>query len=215
MFTTARNLDSLQPPMTRSQADRKKAALIGGRILASPTGDFGGSIGGSSGESYARLRRMDVILYSVPVFLVAIAWEWAIARRRDIGVFRFDDSVTNLAIAVFSEIAGLVVKLVKVAMYTLVFHLSVVDPLPSTWPVWCGAFLAIDFLYYWFHRLSHEWNGLWAFHVVHHQSEEYNLTVALRQSAFGGLVGWVFYVPLALIGVSPIVFITCYSINLV
>jgi len=65
---------------------------------------------------------------------------------------------------------------------------------------WIACLVGVDFLYYWFHRKSHEVNAFWAAHVVHHQSEEYNLAVALRQGAFQGAFSWVFYLPLAVIG---------------
>ena len=51
----------------------------------------------------------------------------------------------------------------------------------------------VDFFYYVFHRASHRVNLFWASHVVHHQSEEYNLSVALRQSWLEILASWVFY----------------------
>ena len=85
--------------------------------------------------------------------------------------------------------------------------------MPAAAWAWALCFLGVDFFYYWFHRLSHERNGLWATHIVHHQSEEYNLAVALRQSAFGGLFSWVFYLPLALVGFPPVMFLTCSSLN--
>ena len=78
-----------------------------------------------------------------------------------------------------------------------------------------AVFVLVDFLYYWTHRLSHRVNILWAGHVVHHSSEEYNLTVALRQSALHGLFTWVFYLPLALVGVPPRMFVTAYALNLI
>jgi hypothetical protein len=65
----------------------------------------------------------------------------------------------------------------------------------------------VDFFYYWFHRYSHEISVMWGGHIVHHQSEEYNLSVALRQSAFQSLFSWVFYLPLALVGFDPAVFL--------
>jgi hypothetical protein len=71
----------------------------------------------------------------------------------------------------------------------------------------------VDFLYYWFHRTSHEVNAFWAAHVVHHQSEEYNLAVALRQGAFQSAFSWIFYLPLALIGFPPLMFLTVSSID--
>jgi hypothetical protein len=64
----------------------------------------------------------------------------------------------------------------------------------------------IDFFYYWFHRYSHEINAFWGAHVVHHQSEDYNLSVALRQSAFQGFISSVFYLPLAIAGFDPLIF---------
>jgi alkylglycerol monooxygenase len=62
---------------------------------------------------------------------------------------------------------------------------------------WACMFVVVDFVYYWFHRLSHEVNLLWAAHSVHHSSNFYNLTTALRQSAFQGMFHWVFYLPFA------------------
>ena len=50
---------------------------------------------------------------------------------------------------------------------------------------WLVAFIGYDLIYYWNHRLNHEINCLWAGHVVHHQSEDYNLSTALRQTSGG------------------------------
>jgi hypothetical protein len=66
--------------------------------------------------------------------------------------------------------------------------------------------LLYDLCYYWLHRAGHEVAIFWAAHVVHHQSQEYNLSTALRQTASGGLLGWIFYLPLALLGVPPLLF---------
>ncbi|RYF68398.1 MAG: hypothetical protein EOO29_35255, partial [Comamonadaceae bacterium] len=63
-----------------------------------------------------------------------------------------------------------------------------------------------DFCYYWLHRMGHESAVLWAAHVVHHQSQHYNLSTALRQTSSGALLGWVFYLPMAVAGVPPLVF---------
>jgi alkylglycerol monooxygenase len=63
-----------------------------------------------------------------------------------------------------------------------------------------------DFCYYWLHRMGHESAVLWAAHVVHHQSQHYNLSTALRQTSSGALFGWLFYLPMAVAGVPPLVF---------
>lgn len=80
---------------------------------------------------------------------------------------------------------------------------------------WAVVFVLVDLAYYWSHRFAHEVNILWAGHVVHHSSEEYNLPVALRQSSLHGLMSWIFYMPLAAIGVPWRMFVTCNAINLV
>ncbi|MDQ7049307.1 MAG: sterol desaturase family protein, partial [Enterobacterales bacterium] len=87
------------------------------------------------------------------------------------------------------------------------------------WPsdsiiTWVVAFIVYDLLYYWFHRTSHEINFLWASHVVHHQSEDYNLSTALRQTS-SSIFGWLFYIPSFLIGIPAEVFFVCGALNLV
>jgi sterol desaturase/sphingolipid hydroxylase (fatty acid hydroxylase superfamily) len=70
----------------------------------------------------------------------------------------------------------------------------------SLWWVWVVIFFAEDLAYYWYHRAHHEVRILWASHVVHHSSQRYNFSTALRQTwtPFGGIPFWA---PLALLGV--------------
>jgi sterol desaturase/sphingolipid hydroxylase (fatty acid hydroxylase superfamily) len=80
---------------------------------------------------------------------------------------------------------------------------------PDFWQSAIGVLVALvlyDFCYYWYHRASHEVAFFWGGHVVHHQSQHYNLSTALRQTTSGVAIGWVFYLPMALIGVPPLVF---------
>ncbi|HEX7665132.1 MAG TPA: sterol desaturase family protein, partial [Polyangiaceae bacterium] len=63
------------------------------------------------------------------------------------------------------------------------------------------------------HRASHEVNFMWAAHVVHHQSEDYNLAVALRQAVLTSWTTIPFHLPLALVGVPPLVFATTYALS--
>ena len=73
----------------------------------------------------------------------------------------------------------------------------------SLW-AWVAVIFLDDFTYYWFHRISHECRFWWAAHVNHHSSREYNLSVAVRQSWTGVIVGtWVLWVPLAFLGFPP------------
>jgi sterol desaturase/sphingolipid hydroxylase (fatty acid hydroxylase superfamily) len=85
----------------------------------------------------------------------------------------------------------------------------------NVWWSWLILLFVDDFAYYWFHRISHEIRFFWNFHVVHHSSNQYNLSVAVRQSWFSGLAHWVFYLPVAFLGFPLWAFVTMHGLNLI
>jgi sterol desaturase/sphingolipid hydroxylase (fatty acid hydroxylase superfamily) len=151
------------------------------------------------------------IALAIPFFFALIGLEIAVARAKKVRVYRLTDAVTDLSCGITSQMAAVVWGTTQAALYALVYERRVAT-LPSAiaWPL---AFVAVDFLYYAWHRLSHEVNFLWAAHVVHHQSEDYNLAVALRQAVLTSWTALPFYLPLALLGVPPVVFATIYSFS--
>ena len=152
------------------------------------------------------------IAVAIPVFLVLIAAEWAVARRRRVEVYRFDDTVTDLSCGLTSRVAGMFTHLVALAVYIWVYeHAALFEWEPAV--VWTATLFLVDHQYYWWHRASHRVSALWATHVVHHQSEDYNLAVALRQAWFTGLTTLPFYLPLAVLGVPPLVFFAHEALN--
>ena len=180
---------------------------------------------------------MGIITWSIPFFFLLIGLELLTARVRHRPLFRLNDSISDLSLGILSQMSGIFTKLLQYGVYFLIVKHASVQQLSPAIPAWPGgppvtfaggfevhlanlagwtvAFVVVDFAYYWLHRLSHEVHILWAGHVVHHSSEEYNLTVALRQSSLHGLFTWVFYLPLAFAGVPVEVFISCHAINLV
>lgn len=80
---------------------------------------------------------------------------------------------------------------------------------------WLAAVLGWDFIYYWNHRLAHEVRWLWAVHVVHHSSERYNLSTALRQPVAEGVTMAVPYGLLTLLGVRPRLVEDARALNLI
>jgi alkylglycerol monooxygenase len=157
----------------------------------------------------------NLILYAVPFFALFIIWELVQHFISDKELYKFHDTIVNLSCGLFSQVSDTFLKFIGLYFYALVLeNFAIFDFSDGGWLIWCLVLVLFDFLYYWFHRCSHRLNLFWMFHVVHHQSEEYNLSVALRQSAFGGLVSWVFYIPLALIGVPVWIYVATYSINL-
>ncbi len=180
---------------------------------------------------------MGIIQASIPLFFILIAAELLFTRLGRRSFYRLNDSISDLSAGTLSQIAGIFTKLLLIGVFAWLYEHARMQRwigVPA-WPDgvmlrratgsvtidwaavlgWTGAFVIVDLAYYWFHRVSHEVNLFWAGHVVHHSSEEYNLAVALRQSALGGLIAWIFYAPLALLGMSWEQFAVCYAINLV
>jgi sterol desaturase/sphingolipid hydroxylase (fatty acid hydroxylase superfamily) len=157
---------------------------------------------------------MKLIVASIPLFFILIAIEIVAARVLERRVYRFADSFADLGCGMIEQLLGVVVKGSLFAAYLGLYHRVRFFDLPEgSWVVFAVCLLGVDFLYYWFHRMSHEVGAFWAAHSVHHQSEEYNLSVALRQGAFQGFFSWVFYLPLAVLGFPPATFITCSALN--
>ncbi len=158
---------------------------------------------------------LNPIVYAIPVFFVLMGLEWWLVARRGSRTYRLGDSVTSIGLGVFSQLLGLFTRLIPFGIYVFVYeHARVLELSASAWWVWVVGLVLYDFCYYWHHRLGHEVGVLWAAHVVHHQSEEFNLGTALRQTSSGFLLGWVFYVPMALLGFPPIVFAVVALIDL-
>jgi sterol desaturase/sphingolipid hydroxylase (fatty acid hydroxylase superfamily) len=148
-----------------------------------------------------------VIVIAMPVFLLAIALEFTVGLKRRRNTYRLNDTLASLGLGVMSQVADAFGTLLKVAVYTWVFqHVALFELSASSPWVWVGALIAYDLCYYGLHRAGHRVGVLWAAHVVHHQSEDYNLGTALRQTSSGFLLDWIFYLPLAVAGVPPLVF---------
>ena len=158
---------------------------------------------------------MNPIIYAIPVFMLTVLIEAWLAKRRGLAVYDIPDALTSLHHGVISEVTGVLWKLAGLATYTLVYKNFHATELPAdSLAVFAFALLAYDFFYYWQHRMGHEMNLLWAAHVVHHSSEYYNLATALRQTSTGRFFGWLFYLPMAVVGIPPTVFFTVAVIDL-
>lgn len=156
-----------------------------------------------------------IITLSTPVFFLLIGIEYVVGRMRGKDTYRTDDMINSIGLGMISQVLGVFQKALSIGIYAYaVDHLGVWHLSARDWWVWPVALLAYDFCYYWLHRMSHEVAIIWAAHVVHHQSEHYNLSTALRQTSTGVLFAWVFYLPLAIAGVPVEVFVVLALIDL-
>ena len=149
-----------------------------------------------------------LVAAATPVFLVMIAAEAWLAHRRRLQAYSLADSLTSMACGIWTVTLEVFTKSAMLLAYGWVFsHLSLWQTAPGSAWTWAWSFLVFDFVYYWAHRWSHEINFLWAVHSPHHQSEEFNLTTALRQGAFQDVFHAPLFMVLALLGCPPGVFI--------
>jgi sterol desaturase/sphingolipid hydroxylase (fatty acid hydroxylase superfamily) len=157
------------------------------------------------------------IALAVPVFLAIIFVEWLADRLQDGGSYSLPDSVSSLSCGVLSQLCSVLSAGVFIGffgyLYAALRPFAPVALSESSAAAWLLALVGVDFAYYWWHRWSHQVNFLWALHVVHHQSRNYNLTTALRQSSFSVAISWTVYVPLALLGVPLKVTLAMMSFN--
>jgi sterol desaturase/sphingolipid hydroxylase (fatty acid hydroxylase superfamily) len=147
-----------------------------------------------------------IMLYAIPVFFILIGVELLAGLWMQRKFYRLSDAVANISCGITQQVSGAIFKLFGLGLYLFLYQNARLFDMPNNWGIYILLFVLIDMLYYWFHRYSHEINTFWGAHVVHHQSEEYNLSVALRQSAFQGFFSAVFYLPLAIVGFDPIPF---------
>ncbi len=157
--------------------------------------------------------RSNYIALAVPFFFLLIGIELVVARARRRSVYRVGDALGDVGCGMFQQVLLVFLAGASIALYTWVYDRFRVVTWSSALVPWAIALVGVDFLYYWWHRLSHEVNLLWAAHVVHHQSEDYNLAVALRQAILTSFTVQPFYAPLALLGVPPLVFSSMYAVS--
>lgn len=161
------------------------------------------------------LTAAQIIVLATPVFVGAMLLEWVVGAVRGRNTYRLNDAISSIGCGLLNQTSNVLVRVLGVGVYAVAYeHLAIAELPASAWWVWAIALLAYDFLYYWAHRFGHTVALFWAAHVVHHQSNRYNLSTALRQTSSGWLFGWVFYLPMAVAGVPPAVFATVALIDL-
>lgn len=161
----------------------------------------------------------EVLYYAIPFFILLLVVEFISYRHlgdddEDLVGYDLVDTRTSLTMGIGNVLINVAWKFVVLLSYTVLYELSPIKLSPSDWWVWVLLFFADDFAYYWFHRVSHESRVFWASHVVHHSSQHYNLSTALRQT-------WVpmtympFWLPLALAGFPPWMILLAQSWSLI
>ncbi|MBU6460549.1 MAG: sterol desaturase family protein [Proteobacteria bacterium] len=147
-----------------------------------------------------------IIVFAFPVFMLLILAEWVYGWITGHNTYRINDAISSLSQGLLSQVVAVFTRLFQIGLYTIVYHHLAITQAERFWASWEGWIIAIiffDFCDYWLHRMSHQSAILWAAHVVHHQSQDFNFSTALRQESAYMILGWAFYLPMALVGVPP------------
>ncbi len=166
---------------------------------------------------------MDLLALAVPFFLLALLLELIVDRVRGTGYYRTNDAINSLSAGTLGTTFGYFTRFAQVFIWGYVLQnfallrmdLAWFDLSPRGLALWAVAVIGWDFCYYCAHRYGHEVSILWAAHAVHHQSEDYNLSTALRQTSSSFLFNWIFFLPLFLIGFPIEVLATVNALDLI
>ena len=160
-----------------------------------------------------------VLAWAAPFFALSVALEWWAVRRGHLaGEYETRDAITSMTMGLGSLVADLLLGALSLGALMWLWQFRLFD---LTETVGLGvasvliALIAQDFVYYWKHRATHRVRWFWSAHVVHHSSQGYNLSTALRQpwnSHFTGLV--ILSAPLVLLGIHPVLLGFVASLNL-
>jgi sterol desaturase/sphingolipid hydroxylase (fatty acid hydroxylase superfamily) len=155
-----------------------------------------------------------ILILLSPIFFLFIAFEWYQSERKRQSVYHWRDSLANLGLAAMHQ-AGDALSLLLLLPFFFWLSQFAVYSLPFNLTNLVLLFLLQDFLYYWFHRASHQIRWLWASHVVHHSSRLMNFSTAFRQSLTYPISGmWLFWTPLVLMGFDVQLVLAVVAINL-
>jgi sterol desaturase/sphingolipid hydroxylase (fatty acid hydroxylase superfamily) len=167
----------------------------------------------------------DPVMFAIPVFVVFVVLEIVAIHVLHHDQFRLSgeprpavgyspaDTRTSLLMGIGYSVVNLFWRLVVLVVYSALWTWTPLRLSPHDWWTWVIVFFADDLAYYAFHRVSHRVRFFWAGHVVHHSSQHYNFSTALRQK-WTPMLTLPFWMPLALIGIPPWIIFTAMAWSL-
>jgi len=152
---------------------------------------------------------VNYLAFAIPAFFIFVFIEFKIARhQKRAGVFKYESTVANFSVGIAERLLNLFIAASFYQVYQWLYVNYAIFNISTAWYVWVLLLLSTDLVWYWYHRLGHEINFLWAAHIVHHQSEEFNLSAAARITTIQAVFRNVFWCILPLIGFHPNMIIT-------
>lgn len=160
------------------------------------------------------MQQINYLAFAIPAFFLFLYLEYALAvHLKKTHLFKYESSVSNVSIGIAERLLNLFIAASFYDLFNYVYLNYAIFNIPNTWWVWVLLILATDLVWYWYHRLGHQVNFLWAAHIVHHQSEEFNLSVSARITTFQALIRNVFWCILPFVGFHPIMVVVILTVH--
>lgn len=157
----------------------------------------------------------NLIYYAIPFFILTVIIEGIAIFKKDPESYNIKDTFASLSMGIGNVLVNLLSKLIVVFVITFLYENFRLATIPFVWWAWLLILFADDFCYYWFHRIGHESRFFWASHIIHHSSQKYNLSTALRQTWTGGFFSFIFYLALPIFGFHPLMIFTQMAVSLI
>lgn len=157
----------------------------------------------------------NLIHYAIPFFALTVIIEIIATVRVKSKGYEYKDASTSIIMGLGNVGVGLISKGMVLFLLLLVYNHLRFFTIPFTWWAWILLLFADDLTYYWNHRIGHTVRFFWASHIVHHSSQKYNLSTALRQTWTGSFTSFIFYLWLPLLGFHPAMILMQMSISLI
>ena len=153
-----------------------------------------------------------LLLISTPFYIIVIGIEVFLSNAKARAAYTVKDTLQNLYLNVLNASLDLGFRAVYIGIILTYFYNHRIFPgISNPWIYWVAIIIFEDFMYYWLHRVDHHVRLFWATHVTHHSSERFNFTVGIRSSVMEPLYRFVYFIPLALCGFTPIDIAFAYS----
>ena len=147
-------------------------------------------------------------------FFFAIIIELFFSKLLRKETYRFSSSIANITTSMISSGINIFFKIALIGIYSYVYNNYAIFTTKPTYITIILGVIIYDFIFYWNHRWSHEWNILWGAHIIHHHSEDYNFSVALRQPIIKNFINFGMSLPMAIIGIHPEAYLAAALIDI-
>ncbi|ASZ14834.1 sterol desaturase [Chitinophaga sp. MD30] len=156
---------------------------------------------------------LNYMAWALPLFLALMGVEYLYARKTGKRYFSLTGSISNINVGIAERLLDTFTVGVFYFVYDYLYrHFGMFD-IKSSILLWLTLFICTDFIWYWYHRLAHEVNVLWAAHVVHHQSDDFNYTTSARITVFQAFARMMFWSILPVIGFPPAMIVSVQLVH--